>query len=174
MILGCFWLRPGTGCGPYAPPRGINFMKKSGNGGPWTLLGCIMLHVGYTGGTPSCLLDRSDEHFHGFLTISVCPSDDFSTFWGRQNVIKHTSFKMLQTQMFSSNLGRASSHNIYAIMRMLPLSRFLALALYYSVEDVHVYMFIIFAFCLYAVATMKAQSWRFTVRILWMSGLSQL
>ena len=83
-----------------------------------------MLHVGYTGGTPGCLLDRSEGHFHGFLTISVCPSDDFSTFWGRQNVIKHTSFKMLQTQMFSSNLGRT-------ILRML-LARFLALVLYYS------------------------------------------
>ena len=66
------------------------------------------------------------------LTISVCPADDFSTFWGRQNVIKHTSFNMLQTQMFSSNLGRASSQNIYAILRMLPLAMFLALVLYYS------------------------------------------
>ena len=83
MILGCFWLRPGTGCGSICPPKGINFMKKSGNGGPWTLLGFIVLHAGYTVGTQGCLLDRSEEHFHGFLTISVCPSDDSLTFWGR-------------------------------------------------------------------------------------------
>ena len=43
---------------------------------------------GTQGAPQGAFLDRPEEHFQGFLTISVCPSNDFSTFWGRQNVIK--------------------------------------------------------------------------------------
>ena len=87
---------------------------------------CCML------GTPGHPRIVPGEHFHGFLQISACPSDDFPTFFCGQNVIKHTSFKMLQTYRFSSILRRASSQNIYGILRMLSLMMFLALGLHYS------------------------------------------
>ena len=56
---------------------------------------------------------------------------------------------MLQTQMFSSNLGRASSQNIYAILRMLPLAMFLALVLYYSTAPAAFLLQLLYYHCYY-------------------------
>ena len=103
----------------------------SGNRGPWTLPGCIVLHAGYTGGTPGCLLDHSEAHFHVFgddFSVPVRwyfnflgPAECHQTYW-LQDVSNANVFQSFGTRVFSEYLCY--------ILRMLPLVMFLAHSCY--------------------------------------------
>ena len=129
-LLNEIWDPLGTWFGPGAPRAASNSRKRQSAGFPDPRL----CDAGHTGAAQDTLWFATGEHFHRFLSISACPWDEFVPFLSiflnertvktnvprfsfccahqhhlLTNVIKYTSFNMVQARMSFNHLARAFS-----------------------------------------------------------------